>query len=366
VGGPAGGGGEDDGGGPVRGDGGEDAPALGRGRYAVVRPARRRGGDGGCGTAPVPDQRRRQQGARSRSSGSLDGAALVDADGPGRPKREHDCALKIVDKSEFWSRVRKGRERADTLVREVSVQTSLAVRPYAGSTGPPSGTSPSPFLRLRNVFETAESLVLELELLGGTDLFRHVSSRGVLDEVEAASIMRDLLSCLVVLDEVGVAHRDIKPANLLMCGDGGAAGGDDGGPPSQARRLRHVVVRRRGQPRTGPVRHARLRRPRDTLRGPERRVRKPGRRLLGGCHDVRHAVGVRAVPGGDGRGARRGEPEGGRGLPPVRVEVGERGGEGPDREDAREGPGEEDKPAGRAPASVDQEEGAGVKGGEFF
>ena len=31
--------------------------------------------------------------------------------------------------------------------------------------------------------------------------------------------MLDLLSCLNLLDQVGIAHRDIKPANLLMCQD---------------------------------------------------------------------------------------------------------------------------------------------------
>mmetsp|Transcript_30485 Transcript_30485/g.63390 ORF Transcript_30485/g.63390 Transcript_30485/m.63390 type:complete len:174 (+) Transcript_30485:1-522(+) len=29
--------------------------------------------------------------------------------------------------------------------------------------------------------------------------------------------MRDLLTCLSVMDQIGIAHRDIKPANLLMC-----------------------------------------------------------------------------------------------------------------------------------------------------
>jgi serine/threonine protein kinase len=74
-------------------------------------------------------------------------------------------------------------------------------------------------VRLHNIFETGEKLVLELELLKGTDLFQHVSSHGTLGEVEAAHIMRDLLSCLNLLDQVGIAHRDIKPANLLMCQD---------------------------------------------------------------------------------------------------------------------------------------------------
>ena len=190
----------------------DGAPEFGHGRYAVVRPAKRR--QQRQRTMSISDTRyppvtcSSQENFRNVSSyDSLGGCNKSNNDLDGGVSLEYDCALKIIDKKEFWSRVKKGRERADTLVREASIQTTLAVQ----------GTDAPGFLRLRNIFETGEKLVLELELLKGTDLFQHVSSRGVLDEVEAAHIMRDLLDCLSVLDQVGVAHRDIKPANLLMC-----------------------------------------------------------------------------------------------------------------------------------------------------
>lgn len=171
-------------------------PECGRGRYAVVRPAKRR-------------QNRRQlssnEGLRLVSSGDN----LTNHDQAESSSTEYDCALKIVNKKEFWSRVKKGAERADTLVREAAVQTTLAVQ----------GADTPGFLRLRSIFETGEELVFELELLKGIDLFQHVSSRGTLDEMEAALIMRDLLHCLDVMDQIGIAHRDIKPANLLMCNE---------------------------------------------------------------------------------------------------------------------------------------------------
>ena len=196
-------------------DDSEGAHVFGEGRYAVVRPARRR---------------ERQQMSMSFSSTRLlaasheslwnvpssnDGLGGVGVgmnyksitDLGGTTVVDYQCALKIIDKKEFWQRVKKGCERTDTLVREADVQTTLAVL----------GAETLGFLRLLNIFETAEHLVLELELLEGTDLFQHVSSRGNLDEVEAAHIMRDLLNCLYVLDQIGIAHRDIKPANLLMC-----------------------------------------------------------------------------------------------------------------------------------------------------
>ena len=177
-------------------------PEFGRGRYAVVRPARRRQ------TRRVSSS---HDGLRLVSSGdNLSGASKdVPDSGTG-----YDCALKIINKKEFWSRVKKGAERADTLVREAAVQTTLAVQ----------GSATPGFLKLRSIFETGEEIVLELELLKGTDLFQHVSSRGTLDEVEAAQVMRDLLQCLDVMDQLGIAHRDIKPANLLMCDENCGSG----------------------------------------------------------------------------------------------------------------------------------------------
>jgi calcium/calmodulin-dependent protein kinase I len=140
---------------------------LGQGRYASVYKARRKGTDEGF----------------------------------------PECAIKVVDKTEFWSRVVKNMERADTLVREAAVQATLTCKVM---------TLPT-ILKLSSLFETCDSIVMEVELLDGTDLFRYVSSKNVLGETEAASIVRDVLVCLEAMSRFGVAHRDIKPANILMC-----------------------------------------------------------------------------------------------------------------------------------------------------
>ena len=47
-------------------------------------------------------------------------------------KCDYECALKIVDKVAFWERVKKGIERIDAIVREISVQAALMT--YEGST----------------------------------------------------------------------------------------------------------------------------------------------------------------------------------------------------------------------------------------
>lgn len=192
----------------------DGSPEFGRGRFAVVRPAHRRGRRRAMSFSesryPHTTSNSQDSFRNISSYDSLGGcnnmSSNTDLEGTSAVG-EYNCALKIIDKREFWSRVKKGRERADTLVREAAVQMTLAVQ---------GGSTPG-FLRLRNIFETSDTLVLELEILKGTDLFQHVSSRGVLGEVEAAHIMRDLLNCLNVLDQVGICHRDIKPANLLMC-----------------------------------------------------------------------------------------------------------------------------------------------------
>jgi len=191
----------------------DGAPSFGSGRYAVVRPAKRKQSQKVISNTDVRYLHATNSQGSFQNVSSYESLGICSKSSNNELDKnaahEYECALKIIDKREFWSRVKKGRERADTLVREAAVQTTLAVK---------GGDTPG-FLRLLNIFETGEKLVLELELLKGIDLFQHISSRGVLSEVEAAHIMKDLLSCLNVMDQVGIAHRDIKPANLLMCHD---------------------------------------------------------------------------------------------------------------------------------------------------
>mmetsp|Transcript_30813 Transcript_30813/g.45567 ORF Transcript_30813/g.45567 Transcript_30813/m.45567 type:complete len:797 (+) Transcript_30813:267-2657(+) len=115
-------------------------------------------------------------------------------------------ALKVIDKNEFWRRVVKGMERADTLVREISVQVLLSSK----------GNRCPSIVKIFGVFETTDVIGMECELLQGRDLFQHLSARSILAEEEAARVLRDVLTCLAAMNRFGVAHRDIKPANILM------------------------------------------------------------------------------------------------------------------------------------------------------
>ena len=113
-------------------------------------------------------------------------------------KCDYECALKIVDKAAFWKRVKKGKERIDAIVREISVQAALMT--YEGSA--------QNSLRILGFFETFDYVVLELELLEGNDLFQHISMRGTLTEAEAADMILIFLPasprCIRLVLHIGI------------------------------------------------------------------------------------------------------------------------------------------------------------------
>ncbi|KAG5181092.1 kinase-like domain-containing protein [Tribonema minus] len=128
------------------------------------------------------------------------------------------CAVKIFDKAEFWRRVEIGQERADTLVREAAVQAALS---SSGGAGAGSGGSDT-VVQLRNVFETRDTFVVEMELMSRSNLFHELARAGVLSEREAAPILQCLLRAVAHCQARGIAHRDIKLSNILCPAPDGA------------------------------------------------------------------------------------------------------------------------------------------------
>jgi serine/threonine protein kinase len=55
-----------------------------------------------------------------------------------------------------------------------------------------------------------------LDLASAGDLFSYIGSRGVLKEVEALVVSRQLAQAVSYIHEQGVTHRDIKPENILL------------------------------------------------------------------------------------------------------------------------------------------------------
>ncbi|GMF27991.1 unnamed protein product [Phytophthora fragariaefolia] len=139
---------------------------LGKGRFSVVRRARRKEG--------------------------LDG-----------PSSTRDCALKIIEKNIFWDLVARETEREDTVVREILTQSLLTVR---------SGSSYCPVIRLQSLFETRNHLVMELELMRDGDLHEEIATKSAVDETRASFLVASLIRAIDYCQHNGVAHRDILSA----------------------------------------------------------------------------------------------------------------------------------------------------------
>jgi serine/threonine protein kinase len=176
---------------------------LGKGSFATVYPGRRRRGKKLLNSSLDETEKKNNGFGILKKKPSFPSFAHLAVH---LAEDEFECALKIIDKDLFWKRVRKDRERADSIVRETSVQAALLA----------TGDIYPGFLRVKSFFETFDKVVLEMELLDGIDLFRYIEKKGILSEVEAAQIMYDILSCVDAMKTSGIAHRDIKPANILM------------------------------------------------------------------------------------------------------------------------------------------------------
>mmetsp|Transcript_16051 Transcript_16051/g.32915 ORF Transcript_16051/g.32915 Transcript_16051/m.32915 type:complete len:1125 (+) Transcript_16051:240-3614(+) len=129
------------------------------------------------------------------------------------------CAVKIIDKANFWARVVAGKERKDTLVRELTVQTALTHFVLEDHFKPV-------FVEIYGVFETKKHLVIEMECMSGGsagepgDLFQLLKQRNSkLSEKDASDFIFNILMAVRSMRSLGIAHRDIKLANLLTTGE---------------------------------------------------------------------------------------------------------------------------------------------------
>jgi calcium-dependent protein kinase len=71
-------------------------------------------------------------------------------------------------------------------------------------------------ISIYEIFEDAKSYYIMTELLDGGELFEEISNRGSFSEVDAAKIMRQLLSAVNYLHNKNIVHRDLKPENVMM------------------------------------------------------------------------------------------------------------------------------------------------------
>lgn len=71
-------------------------------------------------------------------------------------------------------------------------------------------------VEMREVWETPSELYIVMERAHGGELFDRIVERGNFTEIEAKTVMGQLLSALSCMHRRGVIHRDVKPENLLL------------------------------------------------------------------------------------------------------------------------------------------------------
>eukprot|EP00920_Eleutheroschizon_duboscqi_P025788 GHVT01063648.1.p1 GENE.GHVT01063648.1~~GHVT01063648.1.p1 ORF type:complete len:542 (-),score=153.82 GHVT01063648.1:368-1993(-) len=113
-----------------------------------------------------------------------------------RDKKTHvERAVKIISKSSV------AQSTADTLLDEVAVLKKL--------------DHPNT-MKLYEFFEDKRNYYLVTELYTGGELFDEIIARQKFTEVDAALIMKQVLSGVTYLHRYNIVHRDLKPENLLL------------------------------------------------------------------------------------------------------------------------------------------------------
>lgn len=137
------------------------------------------------------------------------------------------CALKLVNKMDFWNQVNHGQERKDTLVREVLAQCHILnslVHSSASGSGnqrPFDEVTVSelelPIVSLNGMLETRDEFVMDMELMHSGDLFEKLVEHGTsFKEIQVKHITIQLVQAVALCQANGVAHRDIKLSNITF------------------------------------------------------------------------------------------------------------------------------------------------------
>lgn len=75
------------------------------------------------------------------------------------------------------------------------------------------------FARFYEAREDARYLHLVSELLGGPDLFTHLTSLGELPEGRVTAVVKEVVMAVSACHNVGMVHGGVKPDNLLFCSE---------------------------------------------------------------------------------------------------------------------------------------------------
>ena len=164
---------------------------LGRGNFAAVYRARRRGEGRSYSGMDLSLRRSPSKLNRTPSSGSgLGEGSMRRSSGP-PPGAE--VAIKAIDKARVAS--------MSEVEAEVAIMSML---------------KHENILRLYETFDSRRRMYLVLEIATGGELYDRIIERGSYTEADAAVVMHQLFDALAYMHALGVTHADLKPANLLL------------------------------------------------------------------------------------------------------------------------------------------------------
>lgn len=71
-------------------------------------------------------------------------------------------------------------------------------------------------IKLVEIHEIKNSVILVMELVEGGELFNHLADLKCISMTTIHNIMKCLLNVLDYLDKKNIMHRDIKPENIVL------------------------------------------------------------------------------------------------------------------------------------------------------
>jgi len=74
-------------------------------------------------------------------------------------------------------------------------------------------------VRLQDVYETPDQIMLVLDLVTGGELFEKIVLRGSYSEKDAAYALKQMMTALRFIHSKRIVHRDLKPENILCTHD---------------------------------------------------------------------------------------------------------------------------------------------------